>query len=137
MRWLWMTMVHKPSFLIQIARSTMHPTLSKIKNHYWKTSKIEKKNNLSIIGDFFSAKNIFYFENWIFLMNFDAFLMVFDVTQFWLDGPPGNEYFWIPHKISGLMTPVHLQWFETDLSHSSYSDFIKLASASKIIYPKY
>ena len=30
---------------ILIARSTIHPSLSKIKNHYWKTSKIEKKNH--------------------------------------------------------------------------------------------
>ena len=46
------------------------------------------------------------------------FLMVFDFTQFWLDGRPGNEYFWISHKISGHLTPmaplgVHPQWFET------------------------
>ena len=35
----------------------------------------------------------------------------------------GNEYFWISHKISDLLTPlgVRPQWFETDLSHSSYS----------------
>ena len=53
------------------------------------------------------------------LMNF---LMVFDFTQFWLNGRPGNEYFIISHKISGLLTPlrVHPQWFETDLRHSSY-----------------
>ena len=54
------------------------------------------------------------------------FLMVFDFTQFWLDGRPGNEYFWISHKISDLLTTLtHLgvrsQWFETDLSHSFYS----------------
>ena len=30
---------------ILIARSTIHPSLSKIKNHYRKTSKIEKKNH--------------------------------------------------------------------------------------------
>ena len=46
------------------------------------------------------------------------FLMVFDFTQFWLDGRPGNEYFWISHKISGLLTPltplgVHPQLFKT------------------------
>ena len=46
------------------------------------------------------------------------FLMVFDFTQLWLDGRPGNEYFWIYHKISGLLKPqtplgVHPQWFET------------------------
>ena len=41
-------------------------------------------------------------------MNFDAFLMVFDVTQFWLDGPPGNEYFRISHKMPGLLTPLDL-----------------------------
>ena len=46
------------------------------------------------------------------------FLMVFDFTQFWLDGRPGNEYFWISHKIFGHLTPltplgVHPQWFET------------------------
>ena len=38
-------------------------------------------------------------------MYFDAFLMVFDFTQFWLDGRPGNEYFLIPHNISGLLAP--------------------------------
>ena len=32
--------------------------------------------------------------------------MVFDFTQFWLDGRPGNEYFWISHKISDLLTPL-------------------------------
>jgi hypothetical protein len=52
--------------------------------------------------------------------------MVFYFTQFWLDGRPSNEYFWIPHKISDLLTHlaplgVRPQWFETDLSHSSYS----------------
>ena len=50
------------------------------------------------------------------------FLMVFDSTQFWLDGRPGNEYFWIFHKISGLLTPptplsVYPQWFETTIKH--------------------
>jgi hypothetical protein len=54
------------------------------------------------------------------------FLFVFNFTQFWLDGQPGNEYFLIPHKISGLLTPlaplgVRLQWFERDLSHSFHS----------------
>ena len=33
-------------------------------------------------------------------------LMVFDFTQFWLDGRPGNDYFQISHKISGLLTPL-------------------------------
>ena len=52
--------------------------------------------------------------------------MVFYFTQFWLDGRPGNEYFLISNKISDLLTPlaplgVRPQWFETDLSHSSYS----------------
>jgi hypothetical protein len=62
---------------ILIARSTIHPSLSKIKNHYWKTSKIEKKNYQSINGDFFTTKK--YFSIWklnffaIFLMNFAAF----------------------------------------------------------------
>ena len=32
--------------------------------------------------------------------------MVFDFIQFWLDGRPGNEYFWISHKISDLLTPL-------------------------------
>ena len=46
------------------------------------------------------------------------FLIVFDFTQFWLDGRPGNEYFLISHKISGLLTPltllgVHPQLFKT------------------------
>ena len=34
------------------------------------------------------------------------FLMVFDFNQFCLDGRPGNEYFWISHKISDLLTPL-------------------------------
>jgi hypothetical protein len=37
-------------------------------------------------------------------MNFMHFLMVFDFTQLWLDGQPGNEYFLIFHKISDLLT---------------------------------
>ena len=58
--------------------------------------------------------------------------MVFDFIQFWLDGRPGNEHFWISHKISDLLTPltplgVHLQWFETDLSYTSYSAFLEIA----------
>ena len=32
--------------------------------------------------------------------------IVVDFTQFWLDGRPGNEYFWISHKIFGLLTPL-------------------------------
>ena len=56
-------------------------------------------------------------------------LMFFYFTQFWLDGRPGNEYLWISHKISGLLTPltplgVYPQWLlkmksETDWSNSS------------------
>ena len=61
---------------ILIARSTIQPELSKI------------KNNLPFYG---------------ILMHFS---MVFDFTQFWLDGWPGNEYFLISHKISGLLTPL-------------------------------
>ena len=60
------------------------------------------------------------------------FLMVFDFTQFWLDGRPGNEYFWISHTISGLLTPltpltplgVHLQCLlkmKSDLDWSNSS----------------
>ena len=57
------------------------------------------------------------------------FLMVFDFTQFWLDGRPGNEYFWISHKISGHLTPmtplgVHPQWFET--TWNRYKRFLLL-----------
>ena len=59
------------------------------------------------------------------------FLMVFDFTQFWLDGRPGNEYFWISHKISGHLTPmtplgVHPQWFET--TWNRYERFLLLCS---------
>ena len=78
---------------ILIDRSTIQPKLNKIKNH---------------------------------LPSFDEFWYIcycfFDFTQFWLNGRPGNEYFIISHKISGLLTPlrVHPQWFETDLRHSSY-----------------
>ena len=57
------------------------------------------------------------------------FLMVLDLTQFWLDGWPGNEYFWISHKISGHLTPmtplgVHAQWFET--TWNRYEGFLLL-----------
>ena len=74
---------------ILIARSTIQPKLSKIKNH------------LPVFDEFWCI-------SWCF----------FDFTQFWLDGWPGNEYFWIYHKISNLLTPltslgVHPQWFET------------------------
>ena len=41
-----------------------------------------------------------------FLRNLMNFLMVFDFIQFWLDGWPGNEYFWISLKISGHLTPL-------------------------------
>ena len=56
------------------------------------------------------------------------FLMVFDFTQFWLDGRPGNEYFWISHKISGLLTPltplgVHPQLFKTTV-WNRYEQFL-------------
>ena len=58
------------------------------------------------------------------------FLMVFDFTQFWLDGRPGNEYFWISHKISGLLTPltplgVHPQLFKTTV-WNRYERFLLL-----------
>ena len=98
--------------------------------HHWVKSKtiIEKHQKLrkkiinQLLVNFLPPKNIFWFENWIFM----HFLMVFDFTQFWLDGRPGNEYFWIPHKISDLLIPltplgVRPQWFETYLSRSSYS----------------
>ena len=61
------------------------------------------------------------------------FLMVFDLTQFWLDGRPSNEYFWISHKISGLLTPltpldVHPQWFKTTV-WNRYKGFLLLCSS--------
>ena len=34
------------------------------------------------------------------------FLTVFDFSQFWLDGRPGNKYFLISHKISDLLTSL-------------------------------
>ena len=57
------------------------------------------------------------------------FLMFFDFTQFWLDGRPGNEYFWISHKISDHLTPmapldVHPEWFET--AWNRYKRFLLL-----------
>ena len=85
---------------ILIARSTIQPKLSKIKKTLRNASKFIKK-----------------------------WPIVFDFTQFWLDGRPGNEYFWISHKISGPLTPltplgVHPQCLlkmqsETDWSNSS------------------
>ena len=55
--------------------------------------------------------------------------MVLDFTQFWLDGWPGNEYFWISHNISGHLTPmtplgVHPQWFES--TWNKYKRFLLL-----------
>ena len=86
---------------ILIARSTIQSKLSKI-----------KKKHLPVSVEFWSISYCF-----------------FDFTQFWLDGRPGNEYFWISRKISDLLTPltpldVHPQWFETDLSHSSYNGIV-------------
>ena len=74
------------------------------------TSKIGKNNHWSIVGVFYTNK--IYFLIW--KLNFFAifycilmhFIIVFDLTQFWLDGQPGNEYFWIPYNISGLLTPL-------------------------------
>ena len=56
---------------------------------------------------------------------FNMFQISFS-DKFWQNGWPDNGYFWIPHKISGLLTPltplgVPPQWFETDLSHWSWS----------------
>ena len=86
---------------ILIARSTIQPKLSKIK---------KTLRNASI-----------FIKNW---------QMVFDFTQFWLDGRPGNDYFWISHKISGLLTSltplgVHPQWFETTV-WNRYEWFLQL-----------
>ena len=62
--------------------------------------------------------------------------MVFDFTQLWLDGWPGNEYFWISHKIFGHLTPmtplgVHphsdLKPLETDMSDSSYCVVVRFS----------
>ena len=57
--------------------------------------------------------------------------MFFDFIQFWLDGWPGNEYFWISHKISGHLTTktplgVHPQWFKT--TWNRYERFLLLCS---------
>ena len=64
-------------------------------------------------------------------MYFYVFSMVFDFTQFWLDGQPGNDYFWNSHKNSDHLTPLtslglHPQWFETDCSNSSQSEKVCL-----------
>ena len=64
------------------------------------------------------------------------FLMVFDFTQFWLDGWPGNEYFWISHKISGLLTPltplgVHPQLFKIAV-WNRYERFLLLWSIYRV-----
>jgi hypothetical protein len=102
----------------------------KLKTIIEKHQKLRKRIINQLLQNFLPPKNIFYFENWIFSTFFwwilMHFLMVFYFTQFWLDGRPGNEYFWILHKICDLLTPltplgVRPQWFETDLSHSSYS----------------
>ena len=55
------------------------------------------------------------------------FLMVFDFTQFWLDGWPSNEYFWISYKISGLL--LLCLWHMPDLYLSLVSPFDPSVSA--------
>ena len=45
-----------------ITRSRIHPTISKIKNHYWKTFKSEKKIDQSIRSKCFTTK--WQFLNW-------------------------------------------------------------------------
>ena len=64
---------------------------------------------------------------------FDEFWCIswcfFVFTQFWLDGRPGNEYFWNSQKIFDHLTPLtylglHPQWFEIDWSNSSQSAII-------------
>ena len=60
---------------ILIARSTIQPKLSKIKNHY--------------------ASN--FLKKW---------QIVFEFTQWWLNGRPGNGWFWISHNFSDLVTPL-------------------------------
>ena len=67
------------------------------------------------------------------------FLMVFDFTQFWLDGRPGNEYFWICHKISGHLTPmtplgVHPQWFETTWNRYRRFLLLWLGNLVKLVF---
>jgi len=77
-------------------------------------------------------------QNWVkskticqFLMNIDPFFMFFFYfTQFWLDGRPGNEYCWISHWISDLLTPltplgVYPQWFKTTV-WNRYKRFLLL-----------
>ena len=64
-----------------------------------------------------------------------CFLMVFDFTQFWLDGWPGNEYFWISHKISGPLTPltplgVHPQCLLKMQSETDWSNYSQCAPVS-------
>ena len=68
----------------------------------------------------------------ILFLNFWHFsITIFNFTQWWVDGWPGNECFWISHKISDLLTPltplsvrpqliISLKMkFETDWSNSS------------------
>ena len=86
---------------ILIARSTIQPKLSKIKNH------------LPVFDEFWCISYCF-----------------FGFTQFWLDGRPGNEYFWIAHKVSDLLTPLtplglHPQWFKTTV-WNRYERFLLL-----------
>ena len=62
------------------------------------------------------------------------FLKVFYLSPFWLDGWPGNQYFWISHKISVFFTSLttldmHRQWFETDMSNSSYSEAVVVSKS--------
>ena len=87
---------------ILIARSmTIKPKLNKIKNH------------LPFFDEFWWISHCF-----------------FDFAQFWLDGRPGNEYFWISHKIFGLLTPltplgVHPQLLKTTV-WNRYERFLLL-----------
>ena len=56
----------------------------------------------------FKLKNVFT-NDW--LMNLSLIfwcfsIMVFNFARWWVDGWTGNEYFWIPHKISDLLTSL-------------------------------
>ena len=92
---------------ILIARSTIQPSLSKIQNRYWKTSKIEeKKKYLSIIGEFFTAQK--HFSIWklnffnIFLTNRDDFF----------------NGFWFYSSLAGCLT---WQWVFLNFSINFWS----------------
>ena len=119
----------KVSGVSNIARLTIHQNLSKIPKPLLKNTKNNKRIQSSIIGDYLTTK--WPFLKWLLICFsiFIYFIMVFNFTQFWVDGRPGNKFYCISYVVSNLLTPLgflgwHQQWFETDVGNSSHSETI-------------